>query len=270
MSLKKLFAEECLQVGTKAGNKAAVITELSRLAKKSPLLDSIPEAEIIAKLTGREELSTTAFADGVAIPHCFFDSLKDFVIGLLVVPGGVDFESMDNKPTQLLFFIIAPSSQRNKHIKILSSISRMVKNPGIIHALCTVNSSRELNTIVNRSIQYREESQFKTDFCELTIFLQREEFFDDILEILSGNTDGALTVIESNNAAYFLHRIPLFSSFWHDTENKFSRLILCVVKKQLLNNILREIYSIKENLNEESGLLITASDLIYASGHIDY
>jgi PTS system nitrogen regulatory IIA component len=61
-------------------------------------------------LQQRERIGTTGFGGGIAIPHCSLDDIEEFVVGLLIVSDGVDFESLDGKKTTTFFFIIGPKS----------------------------------------------------------------------------------------------------------------------------------------------------------------
>jgi len=48
-------------------------------------------------LKDREEVGSTGFGNEIAIPHCVIDNISDFVVGVLVIPDGVDYNSIDGK-----------------------------------------------------------------------------------------------------------------------------------------------------------------------------
>ena len=110
MNLINLLRNECIQANADCTNRDQVLAAIAALAKKSAILDNMQESEIFKGLTDREDLSTTGFGNGIAIPHCRLDGVEDFVVGVLSVPAGAAFNAMDDEPVKLFVFIIAPSS----------------------------------------------------------------------------------------------------------------------------------------------------------------
>ena len=120
MNLAEILYEDCIQAGAEVSEKVSVLRVIAQLAKKHPALQERSEDEIFQGLLQREETGSTGFGDCIAIPHCALDHVSDFVLGILTSPEGIDFDSIDGKPTKVFVFIIAPVSRRNDHIRILS------------------------------------------------------------------------------------------------------------------------------------------------------
>ena len=127
MSLLESLYPECIQIGSKAVDKDGVLWEIAGLAKNNPALAAYSEGELYDALEEREKIGSTGFGEGVAIPHCSLDRLSEFVVGVLIIPGGVEFKSLDGKKTAVFFFIIGPRRERNRHIQLLSSISKLLQ-----------------------------------------------------------------------------------------------------------------------------------------------
>lgn len=261
--------KECIKVGSDARSKDEMLREIAALAKKSPLLRDVPEETVYQGLLGREDVHSTGLADGIAIPHCSFDSLKDFTVGLVVVPDGIDFNALDGKKSRFLFFIIGPTAHRNRHVKILSSISLLSKEPDRLKRLAGMDSVDaifgELQGVEAPSRDMPEQSRER---CQVTVYLQDEDLFNDILEILSSDTEGAVTVIETVNAGYYLNRLPLFSTFWSESDRTWGRILMSVIDKRLANDTIRRINMVRKE--EGTGLLVTLQDLLYAEGSLNF
>ncbi|MDY7029483.1 MAG: hypothetical protein SVR04_14425, partial [Spirochaetota bacterium] len=86
----------------------------------------------------------------------------------------------------------------------------------------------------------------------------------------SSEVEGSITVIETQNAGEYLHRLPLFSTYWTEGSSTFNRLVQTVVPKSHCNNLIRRINMIEDTYSDNPGVLITAQDLMYASGSIDF
>ena len=111
-----------------AGTKEDVIAELATLvASHHP---EIERTRLVQALEERERLNSTALGDGVAIPHGKLPGLRRVVAAFGRSLDGVDFNSLDGKPTHLFFLLVAPEDSAGAHLKALARISRLLKDDG--------------------------------------------------------------------------------------------------------------------------------------------
>src|SRR6201984_1299326 len=101
-----------------ARTKPGVLAELAQhMATHQPGVD----AESLRKvLEERELLASTAIGDGIPIPHGKLDAVGQLVGALGRSIDGIDFESIDGKPTHLIFMLVAPASSTGVHLKALA------------------------------------------------------------------------------------------------------------------------------------------------------
>jgi PTS system nitrogen regulatory IIA component len=78
-------------------------------------------------LEERELLASTAIGDGIAIPHGKLDTIDHLVGALGRSVGGLAFDSIDGKPTHLVFMLVAPSNSAGVHLKALARLSRLFR-----------------------------------------------------------------------------------------------------------------------------------------------
>ena len=221
----------------------------------------------------REQIGTTGFGGGIAIPHCRLEKIEEFVVGLLIVPEGVDFESLDGKTTTTFFFIIGPSAQRNRHIQLLSAVSKIVKNPQVIHRFLEAYDEQQVRRIVEelfRLVEVEAVPGGQKGKCLFHVFVQKEEYFEDILQVFSAAVDGSISVLETNAAGYYLHRLPLFAAYWSESQKGYCRLILAVVNGDLCNDVIRRIHTLVEDIDNSPGVLIAVQELWYSSGSLEF
>lgn len=106
--------------------KDAVLRELAtELARVHPEVDS---ARLVDVLWERERLGSTALGDGIAIPHGKLPGLRGVLAAFGRHPTGVDFESLDGKPSQIFFLLVAPDNSVGLHLKALARVSRLLKD----------------------------------------------------------------------------------------------------------------------------------------------
>jgi PTS system nitrogen regulatory IIA component len=268
MKLADVLHKECIVINAEFNNKAEVLWEVARLAKKSPVLKRVSEEEIFAGLEARESLGSTGIGGGVAIPHCRLKSVQEFVVGVIVVPPGVDFDALDDRKIRLVVFIIGPEVESNKHVRLLSIISQHLLAP---NALDKILAEKTPDGIYDSLLSEKEEDINGGEQVArslIHVFIQNEDFFRDILQILTGIESSSLVVVGAENARIYLSKMPLFASFWSDEPSDFSRIIIAVVDKKLTNETLRRIESISGDLNKSASVMVTIQEISYAAGSL--
>lgn len=106
-----------------AGDKQAALAELvAKLVEGSKTM-SRPDA-VLQMLESREALGSTAVGPGVAFPHGRTLAVQKLAILCARSHKGIDFDSVDGKPTHLFFVLIAPPQDSgHKYIKSLAALT---------------------------------------------------------------------------------------------------------------------------------------------------
>jgi PTS system nitrogen regulatory IIA component len=130
----------------KASTKGEILAELAgHLAANAPGLDR----DVLGKaLAERERLASTAIDQGVAIPHAKLRALPALVACVGRKREGIDFESMDGRPTHLFFVLVAPENSTGVHLKALARISRLFRDPGFRQRLMDAADAAELYRVI--------------------------------------------------------------------------------------------------------------------------
>ena len=268
MKLADVLRKECIAVNARLPNKSEALREVARLAKNSGVIESVGERDILAALEARESLGSTGVGKGVAIPHCRLKSVEDFVVGIVTVPSGVDFDALDAEKVRLIVFIVAPEVVSNKHVRLLSVISQRLLAP---NALEDILAGQTPDDVYDRFLRGRDvdiDDRERVAKSLIHVFIQSEDVFRDILQILTGVESGSLAVVGAENAGVYLSKLPLFASFWSDEPSNFSRIIVAVVDKNLTNETVRRIESVAGDLHESTGVMVTVQDVDYAAGSL--
>lgn len=102
---------------------------LKELARQAGGLTGVNQQRLLDALLERERLGTTGIGHGIAIPHAKLDEI-DRVVGLFArLDQPVDFESLDDQPSDLIFLLLAPDSADTASLKALARISRVLRQP---------------------------------------------------------------------------------------------------------------------------------------------
>ena len=130
-------------------NKKEVLEELvSVIVKQNKLIN---KEELIEVLLEREKLGSTGIGDGIAIPHGKLKNIGALLASFGKSIDGVDFDSMDGKPTHLFFLLVAPENSAGIHLKALARISRLLKDSSFKQDLMEAKLKDDLfKTIIER------------------------------------------------------------------------------------------------------------------------
>jgi fructose-specific phosphotransferase system IIA component len=127
--LSEIIKKEGIILDLKSHEKVAVITELVDALKQIGLID---EAEtFLSDILRRENLESTGIGLGVAIPHARTKSAKELMLTFGHSEKGVDFNSLDGKPSHLIFLIAAPEHEKSQYIMALARLSKILRKEGI-------------------------------------------------------------------------------------------------------------------------------------------
>ena len=99
---------------------------LEIISNKMSKLTSTNKDEIFEKLYEREKLGTTAFGNGIAIPHARIEGIDDAKIIILKLNQAIDFNSTDNIKVDIIISLLVPKDSNDVHIKLLSNIATLL------------------------------------------------------------------------------------------------------------------------------------------------
>src|SRR5215470_2800339 len=147
MKITEFVSEDLIVPELAARDKAGVVDELStRLAERMPAL---PREALVRVLMEREKLASTAIGEGVAIPHGKLNGAGQLVACVGRSREGVDFQSMDGRPTHIFFVLVAPENSTGAHLKALARISRLFKSSEFRDRLMASEGAADLYRIIS-------------------------------------------------------------------------------------------------------------------------
>jgi len=134
----------------KASTKSEIIEELAAFLSANLTGPSAIDRDVLARaLQEREKLASTAIDQGVAIPHAKLKSLPQLVACIGRKSAGIDFESMDRRPTHLFFVLLAPENSTGVHLKALARISRLFRDPGFRQRLMDAPDAKAIYEVIS-------------------------------------------------------------------------------------------------------------------------
>lgn len=148
MKIIDLLQADCIDLQAKAGDKQAALNRIIDLmAKSGRLLDKEEYARCVML---RENEGSTGIGEGIAIPHAKTNAVKSPALAAMVVPEGVDFDSLDGEPAKLFFLIAAPDTEDNVHLDVLSRLSMLLMDDDFRGELMAAGSAEAFLKVIDK------------------------------------------------------------------------------------------------------------------------
>lgn len=145
MLLNDLITIDAILPNLQASTKKQALQELSDRAAS---ISGLVPREIFDALLQRERLGSTGVGAGIAIPHGKMAKAKKIFGVFARLEKPVEFEALDGVPVDLVFLLIAPESAGADHLKALSRIARVMRDPIITARLRATRDSTAIFSMV--------------------------------------------------------------------------------------------------------------------------
>ena len=145
MQLADFLDCDAIKTSLPGGNKRSLLQQLANLAGQRI---SVESSVISSALNEREQLGSTGFGQGVAIPHAKIEGLGEGY-GLFVRLGEpVDYKAIDGRPVDLVFLLLSPPNAGAEHLKALAAISRVTRDGATLERLRGARSRDALAAVL--------------------------------------------------------------------------------------------------------------------------
>jgi PTS system nitrogen regulatory IIA component len=145
MKILDVLKKEAIVVDLKSKDKKGVLDELAAPVSK---LAATRQNDLVRVLMERERLGSTGIGGGIGIPHGKLKALGMLILGFGISRSGVDFESMDGRPTHIFFLLLTPENSTGLHLKLLARISRLLKKESFKEKLLKATSQDEVMAVI--------------------------------------------------------------------------------------------------------------------------
>ena len=172
MRITDLLDKRSISLTAKPADKKEALDQAIELMSKSGKLADVEKyREVVYE---RETEGSTGIGEGIAIPHGKCDAVKAPGLAAMVIRDGVDFDSLDGEPANLLFLIAAPNTKNNVHLDVLSKLSMMLMNEEFTAALRGASTVEEFLQIIDdaddeKSVDERLESSSAAGYRILAV-----------------------------------------------------------------------------------------------------
>ena len=150
MNINDMLSDDAFLMNFDGTSKKQVLEELSRLVE---IKLGINSRTLLENLTKREKLGSTAVGNGIAIPHANVATIDRPFVFVSTLVNGLDFNSTDDLPVDIIFLLIAPDNKGSEHLQALAIISRLLRDRDLTTKLRGCKSTESALAVISQSIR---------------------------------------------------------------------------------------------------------------------
>ena len=141
MKLADYIKPENVILNLDVSSKAQALQAMSASASE---LAAVPADTILSALLKREKLGSTGVGQGVALPHTRITGIGRPVAMVARLKQPIDFKSIDGQPVDIVFLLLTPDEEPNKHLNVLACFSRKLRSPGVLDQMRAAKDATSL------------------------------------------------------------------------------------------------------------------------------
>lgn len=146
MNLSEILRENGIRLALNGKTKPEVIREMAVIAAQ---IGNVSDVDILTDaLMARERRQTTGIGHGMAIPHATAEGVKGLILVLGISPTGIEFDSLDNQPVNLIFLLAGEPRLQTSFLSILSKISRFFRKESFRNQVLESGSAEEILKLI--------------------------------------------------------------------------------------------------------------------------
>lgn len=146
MQLSDLITPDRIACNIDAQSKKRALEQLSELISRDQ--DTISSTDVFDSLLARERLGGTGVGYGVAIPHGRLRNTQQTLGAFVKLTQGVDFDSADRQPVDLVFALLVPEESTEEHLQALAKLAAMFSDDGFRNRLRQAQTPQEIHDLL--------------------------------------------------------------------------------------------------------------------------
>jgi mannitol/fructose-specific phosphotransferase system IIA component (Ntr-type) len=140
-------------VDIRAKNKKSTITAILDHLIEKKKVDKKDRKSILKTILQREEMGSTAIGGSIAFPHARVDSVKDIIICVCTSKEGIEFDSLDQEPVNVIALLLSNQKEAGLHLKTLAFLARMLRDKYLLQKLKNAKDSEEILSLLYKQQQ---------------------------------------------------------------------------------------------------------------------
>jgi fructose-specific phosphotransferase system IIA component len=142
MALLDLVVPEVIKIPLQSKDKPDILRELVGVLKDAGKIQDFDA--VLKAVQEREYKQSTGLEEGIAVPHGKTHAVSSLQLAIGIAPQGVDFDSLDGKPTKLFFLLVGSPDQSGPHVQALADVARLARSKVFCRALANAENVQQV------------------------------------------------------------------------------------------------------------------------------
>ena len=160
MKLTDLVVPEAIMPDLRAGTKEEAAREMVNALHAAGCVGEADREDVIQAILHREQLGTTGFSDGVAMPEARHPAIGRTLGTIALSHRGLEFDAMNGRPVHILFLLASPPARPADYLHAAEIISRLLHNENFCNRLRQAETREE---VVGLLAEADQDSLWKAD-----------------------------------------------------------------------------------------------------------
>ncbi|MEP1230957.1 MAG: PTS sugar transporter subunit IIA [Litorimonas sp.] len=155
MSFKGLFCADAILIDVHAASLKQLFQDVASCLVVNASANGIDlnSRDIINAALERERLGSTGVGNGVAVPHARIDGIDTVMTVFVRLDTPLDFNALDDRPVDLITFILAPKNAASAHLRALAKVSRLLRSQDMRQRLRVAPSAEAVFALISDNMQ---------------------------------------------------------------------------------------------------------------------
>ena len=150
LNILNYLDNDSIVLGVKQKSKKNTLSFILDHLVQKKKINGKNKQEILKKLIQREEMGPTAIGGYIAFPHARLECIKHIVIAISISVEGVDFNSLDEEPVNIIALLLSNQKEAGAHLKMLAFLARMLRDKYFIQQLKKVKTEEEALVLLSK------------------------------------------------------------------------------------------------------------------------
>lgn len=142
MILSQVFAPKAININLESTDKDEVLEEL--VEGFVSVVPDVSRSAVLSALVERESKLSTGIGHGVAVPHGVCDGFSGVKGFVGVSRAGIDFNSLDNVPVQVIFMVISGRDDCEYHLQVIKRLAQILKEPAFLESILSKTNPQDV------------------------------------------------------------------------------------------------------------------------------
>jgi len=145
LRLMEFLEEEYIMPDCEAKDKWSALEVLAEFMHKTHKIKELTLEELKKSVVMREKELSTGIGENIAIPHAIITGGPHIRGVIAISKEGIDFNSLDGKPVNIIILIATPKEYFDLHLQVLANVAKIFgQNPELKRKIISAKSSGEI------------------------------------------------------------------------------------------------------------------------------